>query len=118
MSDRWGALHLPARPKRSRNGPSGRNRIKKTDALYQTCLAILKEELIPAGGCTEPIAIAYAAATARKALGAMPERMEVHASGNLIKNAMGVYIPNGGKLRGVNAAAVLGVVGGDPERKL
>ena len=44
--------------------------------------------------------------------------MEVHASGNLIKNAMGVYIPNGGKLRGVNAAAVLGVVGGDPERKL
>ena len=92
--------------------------MKKTDAIYQTCLAILKEELIPAGGCTEPIAIAYAAATARKALGAMPERMEVHASGNLIKNAMGVYIPNGGNLRGVNAAAVLGVVGGDPERKL
>ena len=89
-----------------------------SDPRYGNYLKILQEELVPATGCTEPIAIAYAAATARKALGAMPERMEVHASGNLIKNAMGVYIPNGGKQRGVNAAAVLGVVGGDPERKL
>lgn len=92
--------------------------MEKTEANYQAYLNILKEELVPAGGCTEPIAIAYTAATARKTLGAMPERMEVHASGNLIKNAMGVYIPNGGKLRGVNAAAVLGVVGGNPDKKL
>lgn len=92
--------------------------MEKTEANYQAYLNILKEELIPAGGCTEPIAIAYTAAMARKTLGIMPQRMEVYASGNLIKNAMGVYIPNGGKLRGVNAAAVMGVVGGNPDRKL
>ena len=85
---------------------------------YQNYLAILKEELIPAGGCTEPIAIAYTAAIARKTLGCMPKHLDVYASGNLIKNAKGVYIPNGGKLRGVDAAAVLGVVGGNPDRKL
>lgn len=85
---------------------------------YQSYLDILKEELIPAGGCTEPIAIAYTAAIARKTLGCMPKHMDVYASGNLIKNAKGVYIPNGGKLRGVDAAAVLGAVGGKPERKL
>ncbi len=95
-----------------------RNAMERTEAKYQAYLNILKEELVPAGGCTEPIAIAYTAATARRTLGVMPERMVVHASGNLIKNAMGVYIPNGGNLRGVNAAAVMGVVGGDPDRKL
>lgn len=92
--------------------------MKKTDHRYQLFIQILHEELIPAGGCTEPIAIAYTAAMARKVLGCMPEHMEVHASGNLIKNAMGVYIPNGGKLRGVDAAAVLGTVGGNADRQL
>ncbi|AEC01355.1 L-cysteine desulfidase family protein [Parasphaerochaeta coccoides] len=92
--------------------------MKKTEQNYQHYVGILKEELIPAGGCTEPVAIAYVAATARKVLGVMPERMDVFASGNLIKNAMGVYIPNGGNLRGVGAAAVLGVVGGNADRKL
>ena len=92
--------------------------MKRTDLDYQRYINILKEELVPAGGCTEPIAIAYTSATARKALGKFPERMEVYASGNLIKNAKGVYIPNGGDLRGVDAAAVLGVAGGNPDRKL
>ncbi len=92
--------------------------MERTSPKYQAYLDILKEELVPAGGCTEPIAIAYTAATARKVLGCMPERMDVYASGNLIKNAMGVYIPNGGKLRGVDAAAVLGAVGGNADRKL
>ena len=92
--------------------------MRRESPIYQNYLSILKEELIPAGGCTEPIAIAYTAAKARQVLGCMPERLEVYASGNLIKNAMGVYIPNGGKLRGVAAAAVLGTVGGNADRKL
>ena len=92
--------------------------MKKADSDYRAFLDILKEELIPAGGCTEPIAIAYTAAVARKTLGCRPEHMDVYASGNLIKNAKGVYIPNGGELRGVDAAAILGVLGGNADRML
>ena len=92
--------------------------MKKADSDYRAFLDILKEELIPAGGCTEPIAIAYTAAVARKTLGCQPEHMDVYASGNLIKNAKGVYIPNGGELRGVDAAAILGALGGNADRML
>lgn len=92
--------------------------MKKADSNYKAFLDILKEELIPAGGCTEPIAIAYTAAVARKTLGCRPEHMDVYASGNLIKNAKGVYIPNGGELRGVDAAAILGALGGNADRML
>lgn len=92
--------------------------MKKADSDYGAFLDILKEELIPAGGCTEPIAIAYTAAVARKTLGCRPEHMDVYASGNLIKNAKGVYIPNGGELRGVDAAAILGALGGNADRML
>ena len=92
--------------------------MKKADSDYRAFLDILKEELIPAGGCTEPIAIAYTAAVARKTLGCRPEHMDVYASGNLIKNAKGVYIPNGGELRGVDAAALLGALGGNADRML
>lgn len=92
--------------------------MKKADSDYRGFLDILKEELIPAGGCTEPIAIAYTAAVARKTLGCRPEHMDVYASGNLIKNAKGVYIPNGGELRGVDAAAILGALGGNADRML
>ena len=92
--------------------------MKKADSDYRVFLDILKEELIPAGGCTEPIAIAYTAAVARKTLGCRPEHMDVYASGNLIKNAKGVYIPNGGELRGVDAAAILGALGGNADRML
>ena len=86
--------------------------------VYQNCVAILKEELVPALGCTEPIAVAYAAARAREALGCFPERMAAECSGNIIKNVKGVIVPTTGDLRGIRAAAVLGAVGGAPDREL
>lgn len=79
---------------------------------------ILRGELVPALGCTEPIAIAYASAKARETLGEMPRRMELRCSGNIIKNVKSVTVPNSGGMRGVGAAAVLGVVGGDAGREL
>ena len=81
-------------------------------------LSVLNRELIPALGCTEPVAIAYAAAKARSVLGQFPERMVIRCSGNIIKNVKGVTVPNSNGLRGVDVAAVLGVVGGDAEREL
>lgn len=86
--------------------------------LYQNHLDILKEELLVALGCTEPIAIAYAGAKARQVLGEMPEKCRVLCSGNIIKNVKGVIVPNSGGLRGMDVAAVLGIVGGDPDREL
>ena len=76
---------------------------------------LLARELICALGCTEPIAVAYAAALARRALGAEPEMLEVRCSGNIIKNVKSVTVPNSGGMRGVDAAAVLGAVGGDAD---
>lgn len=81
-------------------------------------LSVLNRELIPALGCTEPVAIAYAAAKARSVLGQFPERMVIRCSGNIIKNVKGVTVPNSNGLRGVDVAAILGVVGGDAEREL
>lgn len=86
--------------------------------LYQNYLMILKEELIPALGCTEPIALAYATAKAREVLGEFPEHMEIRCSGNIIKNIKGVIVPNSGGMKGIDAAAILGVTGGDARRKL
>ena len=80
--------------------------------------AILNGELLTALGCTEPIAIAYGAAKARELLGALPERMTVECSGNLIKNARAVVVPMSVDLRGIEAAAVLGAVGGDASGEL
>ena len=85
---------------------------------YQNHLNILRSELVPALGCTEPIAIAFAAAKARDVLGAMPQSMEVVCSGNIIKNVKGVTVPNSNGMKGVEAAATLGVVGGDAHREL
>lgn len=85
---------------------------------YSEYLTILREELLPAMGCTEPIAIAYAAASARETLGSMPQRIEVSVSGNLIKNAMGVTVPNTGGLRGIEAAVAAGVIAGRADRRL
>lgn len=79
---------------------------------------ILKNELIEALGCTEPIAIAYAAAKAKAVLGKRPKRMEVGCSGNIVKNVKGVVVPNTGGLMGIAAAAVAGAVAGDPDREL
>ena len=79
---------------------------------------ILRNELIPAMGCTEPIAIAYASAMARKVLDEEPEHITINCSGNMIKNVKGVKVPNSGGQRGIEVAATLGVVGGDPDKKL
>lgn len=87
-------------------------------ALYANYLNILKQELVPALGCTEPIAIAYAAAKARQILGEFPEHVEMHLSGNIIKNVKGVTVPNSGGLKGIDVAAVLGIVGGNADRAL
>ena len=85
--------------------------------LYSAYLNILREELLPAMGCTEPIALAYAAASARALLGKIPESVHVEVSGNLIKNAMGVTVPNTDGMRGIEAAVAAGIVAGD-ERKM
>ena len=81
-------------------------------------ISILKEELVPALGCTEPIAIAYASAKARQILGTFPEGIEIYCSGNIIKNVKSVLVPNSNGMKGIGAAAVLGVVGGNPDREL
>ena len=88
------------------------------DALYQQFVAILKEELRPAMGCTEPIALAYAGAKAREVLGVLPERIDVLVSGNIIKNVKSVVVPNTGGLRGIAAAVCAGVVAGDAGKQL
>ena len=85
---------------------------------YDNYVKILRSELIPAMGCTEPIAIAYAAAKARQVLGVMPERMVARCSGNIIKNVKGVNVPNAGGQKGVQVAAILGALAGDPELEL
>ena len=87
-------------------------------SLYQNYVKILNNELVPALGCTEPIAIAYGAAKARAVLGEFPDRVEMCCSGNIIKNVMGVTVPNSGGLRGIDVAATLGIVGGNAEREL
>ena len=79
---------------------------------------ILKAELVAAMGCTEPIAIAYAAAKCRQVLGKMPEKCRVHCSGNIVKNVMGVTVPNSGGLKGIDVAATLGLLGGNAEKDL
>lgn len=92
--------------------------MNKNDIRYQAYIDILKEELIPAMGCTEPIALAYAAATARELLGCMPERVEIGASGSIIKNVKSVIVPNTGHLKGIPAAAAAGIVAGDANKQL
>ena len=86
--------------------------------LYDAYIKILEEELVPAMGCTEPIAIAYGAALAREILGEMPEKVIISASGNIIKNVKSVVVPNTGGLRGIPAAAAAGVAAGKAEKKL
>ena len=89
-----------------------------TAELSQNYTAILKEELVAAMGCTEPIAIAYAAAKAYQELGEMPEHITISCSGNMIKNVKGVTVPNSGGQKGIETAAVLGVVGGRADKML
>lgn len=97
--------------------------------VYESYLEILREELVPALGCTEPIAIAYATATAASVLEKVIKtdddgnkkyegHLNLYCSGNIIKNVKSVTVPNSGGMRGIEAAAVLGMVGGQAERKL
>ena len=86
--------------------------------LYNNYIDILKEELVPALGCTEPIAIAYAGAKIRDIIGEIPDSIVVKCSGNIIKNVKGVTVPNSNGLKGIDIAAVLGLIGGDSSRNL
>ena len=88
------------------------------EKIYKEYCAILAEELQPAMGCTEPIAVAYCAALARKTLGCLPEDVQVYASANIIKNVKSVVVPNTGGQRGLTAAAAAGIVAGDADAQL
>ena len=92
--------------------------MKKGDQLYNQFLAILREELKPAMGCTEPIAMAYAAAKARATLGAIPDKIRLWVSGNIIKNVKSVVVPNTGGLHGMAAALCAGIIAGDADKEL
>ena len=89
-----------------------------SDPRYGNYLKILQEELVPATGCTEPIAIAYGAAKARELLGVLPESVLVEASGNIIKNVKSVVVPNTNSLKGIEAAAAAGIVAGQSDKTL
>lgn len=86
--------------------------------LYDSYIEILREELLPAMGCTEPIAVALAAATARDTLGALPERIILLVSGNIVKNVKSVVVPHTGGLKGLAASVAAGIIAGNAEKKL
>lgn len=86
--------------------------------IYEGCIAVLKDELVPAMGCTEPVAVAYAAALARKTLGLLPDCVKVAVSGNILKNVKSVIVPNTNGMRGIPAAVAAGIVAGDADLKL
>ena len=88
---------------------------EKTVAAYT---AILQEELLPATGCTEPIAVAYCAAKLREALGGKPEEVLAEVSGNILKNVKSVVVPNTGGRRGIEAAIAVGIVAGSADAGL
>ncbi len=92
--------------------------MQKHDAAYKAYVQILKEELVPAMGCTEPIAVAYCAAKAKEALGDIPDKIDIKVSGNILKNVKSVVVPNTGGLTGVEASAAAGIIGGKPEKEL
>lgn len=92
--------------------------MKKEDLKYNAYVQILKEELVPAMGCTEPIALAYAAAKAREVLGCIPERVVIEASGSIIKNVKSVIVPNTNHLKGIPAAAAAGIIAGKAKKEL
>lgn len=92
--------------------------MNRNSETYRNYVSILKEELIPAMGCTEPIALAYAASKARQVLGTLPERVRIQASGSIIKNVKSVIVPNTHHLKGMSAAAASGIIAGNPDRQL
>ena len=92
--------------------------MQKTEEKYGAYVQILKEELVPAMGCTEPIALAYAAAKAREVLGEMPDKVVIEASVSIIKNVKSVIVPNTDHLKGIPAAATAGIIAGKAEKEL
>ena len=88
--------------------------MKKQDAQYRGYVTLLKKELVPAMGCTEPIAIAYAAAQAAARLKEDIKQVDIYASGNIIKNVKSVTVPNTGGRKGIQSAAAIGIIAGDP----
>lgn len=92
--------------------------MKKEDQCYKTYVEILERELIPAMGCTEPIAIAYCSAKARAVLGCMPDEVKIEVSGNIVKNVKSVIVPNSGGGKGIETAAALGILAGKEEMGL
>ena len=92
--------------------------MEREDICYKTYVEILERELIPAMGCTEPIAIAYCAAKARSVLGEMPDSAVIEVSGNIIKNVKSVIVPNSGMRRGIEAAAAVGILAGREDLEL
>lgn len=92
--------------------------MQRDDIRYQTYLQIMREELVPAMGCTEPIAIAYGSAKSREELGAIPDRVIVEVSPNIIKNVKSVIVPNTNGLKGIEAAVSIGIIAGRPEKVL
>ena len=92
--------------------------MEKSSVLYTTYLEIMRRELVPAMGCTEPIAVAFCAAKAREILGSMPEKVHIQASGNIIKNVKSVIVPHTGGMRGLEAAAAVGVLYGNAGAEL
>ncbi len=87
-------------------------------SLYNAYVRLLKKELVPAMGCTEPIAVAYAASVAARELEVLPETVDICVSANIIKNVKSVIVPNTGGLQGLEAAAAVGIIAGDPEQEL
>lgn len=92
--------------------------MRKGSKIYQDYLNILYEELIPATGCTEPIAVAYASALAKEVLGILPDKVEVMVSGNVLKNVKSVVVPNTKGMCGIKAACAIGMIAGDASKKL
>ena len=86
--------------------------------IYEVYTKILRQELVPAMGCTEPIAVAYAAAVAARELPGLPETVDIRVSANIIKNVKSVIVPNTGGLHGLEAAAAAGIIAGDADKKL
>ncbi len=107
----FAAEYVTRAAKRGKNG-------KMDKELYDRYVKILKEELLPAMGCTEPISVAYAAACAREMLGRLPDEVFIEASGNIVKNVKSVVVPHTGGLKGIPAAAAAGIVAGCAEKEL
>lgn len=92
--------------------------MERNSRTYATYVRILERELVPAMGCTEPIALSYCAAVARKTLGDIPTHIDIKVSGNIIKNVKSVVVPNSGGMRGIEVAAALGALFGKSELEL